>query len=284
MFDWHLWACRLVDICLDMVVPARLLFYLFTLYWVWQLNGHSVSVSARLFLFTFQICEVGLNRSLKLALIMSAPGGLLVPVHGVVYRQAQPQVTHLSHHLCNWMSQRQFLHPLSVAAPQGCAAQGMPVESSLPSQLLETLVAKVADKVFSSFCNGSSCSAHHSWILSVNRGGCLLIFKHLAVHLCLTFYQWISSHPFLRFSWGHSFIRNSAKCGQCSKLTDRRALAQLNWTEPLYRCFGFTRFWCNFWVSLVPWEVATRLGTKEYRFLGILSHCFEFASVGRGYV
>ena len=80
--------------------------------------------------------------------------------------------------------------PSSVAAPQGCAAQGMPVESSLPSQLLETLVAKVADKVFSSFCNSSSCSAHHSWILSVNRGGCLLIFKHLAVHLCLTFYQW----------------------------------------------------------------------------------------------
>ena len=37
--------------------------------------------------------------------------------------------------------------PSSVAAPQGCAAQGMLVESSLPSQLLETLVAKVADKV-----------------------------------------------------------------------------------------------------------------------------------------
>ena len=36
--------------------------------------------------------------------------------------------------------------PSSVAAPQGCAAQGMPVESSLPSQLLETLVAKVANK------------------------------------------------------------------------------------------------------------------------------------------
>ena len=37
--------------------------------------------------------------------------------------------------------------PSSLAAPRGSAAQGMPVESLLPSQLLETLVAKVADEV-----------------------------------------------------------------------------------------------------------------------------------------
>ena len=37
--------------------------------------------------------------------------------------------------------------PSSVATPQGSASQGMLVESLLRSQLLQTLLAKVADEV-----------------------------------------------------------------------------------------------------------------------------------------
>lgn len=64
---------------------------------------------------------------------------------------------------------------------------------------------------FSSFLNSTSCPAHYSCILSVDRGGCLHV--HLQAPrcpLCLTFHQWTRPHQFLRFSRGRGFIRGSA--------------------------------------------------------------------------
>ena len=48
--------------------------------------------------------------------------------------------------------------------------------------------------------------------------------------------------------------------------------------------FVFLNFFIIFFFSLVQWEVATRLGTREYRHPGILSHCSMSGPVGRGYV
>ena len=132
---------------------------------------------------------------------MSILGGFLPPVHGTVYRQAQPQVT-LS--LPTWVQVNgsgAVLSPSSVAIPQASSSQGMPFESVLPPHFLETLVAKVAEEGshrFSTVLPAQPTTPASSQLTEV--AVCMLIFKHLDVHLCLTFHQWTRPHQFLRFS------------------------------------------------------------------------------------
>ena len=87
------------------------------------------------------------------------------------------------------------LSPSSEAVPQASTSQGMPVETVLPPHFLETLIGKVADEVsrrFSTVLPAQPTTPASSQLTEV--AVCMLIFKHLDVHLCLTF------HQFLRFS------------------------------------------------------------------------------------
>ena len=91
--------------------------------------------------------------------------------------------------------------PSSVAISQAFSSQGMPFKSVLPPHFLETLVAKVADEVshrFSTVLPAQPTTPASSQLTEV--AVCMLIFKHLDVHLCLTFHQWTRPHQFLRFS------------------------------------------------------------------------------------
>ena len=103
------------------------------------------------------------------------------------------------------------LSPSSVAISQAFSSQGMPFKSVLPPHFLETLVAKVADEVshrFSTVLPAQTTTPASSQLTEV--AVCMLIFKHLDVHLCLTFHQWTRPYQFPRFSWGRGFIRGSA--------------------------------------------------------------------------
>ena len=103
-------------LCLDMVVPARLVFCLFAFYRVYQIHGHSGFMATfsfcQTFLFYFQIWKACLKQRLKLALTVSVLRGLLVPVHGTVCGQAQLQVTPSPQHGYQQSSPLQISHPL----------------------------------------------------------------------------------------------------------------------------------------------------------------------------
>ena len=174
--------------------------------------------------------------------------------------------------------------PSSVAAPQGCAAQGMPVESSLPSQLLETLVAKIADRVSPRFatvlpaqpttlgssqltevaaCSSSSTSRSTFTLPSTNGSA--------PIHS--------SASP---EDIASSVIQQSA-ANAANSLTEEHWLSsiELNLFTDASGSLGFAAIFGSHW-SHGKWPPGWE--QKNIAFLGILSHCFEFASVGRGYV
>ena len=114
------------------------------------------------------------------------------------------------------------LSPSSVAISQAFSSQGMPFKSVLPPHFLETLVAKVADEVshrFSTVLPAQPTTPASSQLTEV--AVCMLIFKHLDVHLCLTFFTSgpdPTSSPASPEGVASSVVQ---QCGQHSKLIDR---------------------------------------------------------------
>lgn len=152
---------------------------------------------------------------------MSILGGFLPPVHGTVYRQAQPQVTLSLPTRVQVNGSGAVLSPSSVAIPQASSSQGMPFESVLPPSLFGDTSRKGCRRGFSSFLNSSSCPAHYSCILSVDRGGCL--HAHLQAPRCPPLPhlppvdQTPPVPPLLLRAWLHPWFSSVANAGdRCS--------------------------------------------------------------------